>query len=102
MMKGMKKKKQTWLMIALILSLLLTACEGGGNSAAPEQGGSVSGGELTAEVFANYLRHKCLSDCTFLSKNARCQQTAGTLSEEDAAPLQRDNNKSQATRFLAA
>ena len=62
----------------------------------------VSGGELTAEVFANYLRHKCLSDCTFLSKNARCQQTAGTLSEEDAAPLQRDNNKSQATRFLAA
>ena len=62
----------------------------------------LSGGELTAEVFADYLRHKCLSDCTFLSKNARCQQTAGTLSEEDAAPLQRDNNKSQATRFLAA
>ena len=40
MMKGTKKMKQTWLMIALILSLLLTACGGGGNSAAPEQGGS--------------------------------------------------------------
>lgn len=39
-MKGTKKMKQTGLMIALVLSLLLTACGGGGNSAAPDQGGS--------------------------------------------------------------
>ena len=31
----------------------------------------MSGGELRAEVMANYLRHEHLPDGTFLSENAR-------------------------------
>ena len=61
----------------------------------------VSGGELRAEVMANYLRHEHLPDGTFLSENARYQQTYGMLSEEGVI-IQQSYNKSQAASFLAA
>ena len=59
-------------------------------------------GKLTAEVFANYLRHECLADCAFLSENASCQQAAGTLSEEDTGLLKLCHNKSQDAGSSAA
>ena len=61
----------------------------------------VSGSELRAEVMANYLRHEHLPDGTFLSENARYQQTYGMLSEEGVI-IQQSYNKSQAASFLAA
>ena len=61
----------------------------------------MSGGELTAEVLANYLRHEHLPDGTFLSENARYQQTYGMLPEEGVI-IQQSYNKSQAASFLAA
>ena len=61
----------------------------------------MSGGELRAEVMANYLRHEHLPDGTFLSENARYQQTYGMLSEEGVI-IQQSYNKSQAASFLAA
>ena len=59
----------------------------------------MSRGKLTAEITADYLRHERISDCAFLSENARCQQSAGTLSEEDLIAV---HNKNQAARFFAA
>ena len=61
----------------------------------------MSGGELRAEVMANYLRHEHLPDGTFLSENARYQQTYGMLPEEGVI-IQQSYNKSQAASFLAA
>jgi hypothetical protein len=61
----------------------------------------LSGGELRAEVMANYLRHEHLPDGTFLSENARYQQTYGMLPEEGVI-IQQSYNKSQAASFLAA
>ena len=61
----------------------------------------MSGSELRAEVMANYLRHEHLPDGTFLSENARYQQTYGMLSEEGVI-IQQSYNKSQAASFLAA
>ena len=61
----------------------------------------MSGGELRAEVMANYLRDEHLPDGTFLSENARYQQTYGMLSEEGVI-IQQSYNKSQAASFLAA
>ena len=49
----------------------------------------------------NYLRHEHLPDGTFLSENARYQQTYGMLSEEGVI-IQQSYNKSQAASFLAA
>lgn len=39
----------------------------------------VSGGELTAEVTADYLRREHLPDCAFSSEKARYYQPAGTM-----------------------
>jgi hypothetical protein len=50
---------------------------------------------------ANYLRHEHLPDGTFLSENARYQQTYGMLPEEGVI-IQQSYNKSQAASFLAA
>ena len=61
----------------------------------------VSRGELTADVSADYLRNERISDCAFVSENARCQQSAGTLSEE-GLDQQTDHNKNQAARYFAA
>ena len=63
--------------------------------------GRVSRGELTADVSADYLRNERISDCAFVSENARCQQSAGTLSEE-GLDQQTDHNKNQAARYFAA
>ena len=65
------------------------------------QTAKLSGSELRAEVMANYLRHEHLPDGTFLSENARYQQTYGMLSEEGVI-IQQSYNKSQAASFLAA
>ena len=61
----------------------------------------MSRGELTADVSADYLRNERISDCAFVSENARCQQSAGTLSEE-GLDQQTDHNKNQAARYFAA
>ena len=61
----------------------------------------LSRGELTADVSADYLRNERISDCAFVSENARCQQSAGTLSEE-GLDQQTDHNKNQAARYFAA
>ena len=66
-----------------------------------QAGVELSGSELRAEVMANYLRHEHLPDGTFLSENARYQQTYGMLSEEGVI-IQQSYNKSQAASFLAA
>ena len=41
--------------------------------------GMVSGGELTAEVTADYLRREHLPDRAFSSEKARYYQPAGTM-----------------------
>jgi hypothetical protein len=43
---------------------------------------------------ANYLRHEHLPDGTFLSENARYQQTYGTLLEQGVI-IQQSHNKSK-------
>jgi hypothetical protein len=61
----------------------------------------VSGGELRAEVLANYLRHERLPDCTFLPENALYQRTYGTL-PEGGVIIQQSHKRSQAARSFAA
>jgi hypothetical protein len=61
----------------------------------------LSGGELRAEVLANYLRHERLPDCTFLSENALYQRTYGTL-PEGGVIIQQSHKRSQAARSFAA
>jgi hypothetical protein len=56
---------------------------------------SVSGGELTAEVTADYLRREHLPDRAFSSEKARYHRPAGTMPEEGVV-IQRRYNKSQA------
>ena len=55
----------------------------------------VSGGELTAEVTADYLRREHLPDRAFSSEKARYHRPAGTMPEEGVV-IQRRYNKSQA------
>ncbi len=62
---------------------------------------TVSGGELRAEVLANYLRHERLPDCTFLPENALYQRTYGTL-PEGGVIIQQSHKRSQAARSFAA
>jgi hypothetical protein len=62
---------------------------------------SMSGGELRAEVLANYLRHERLPDCTFLPENALYQRTYGTL-PEGGVIIQQSHKRSQAARSFAA
>ena len=59
------------------------------------------GGELRAEVLANYLRHERLPDCTFLPENALYQRTYGTL-PEGGVIIQQSHKRSQAARSFAA
>ena len=61
----------------------------------------VSGGELRAEVLANYFRHERLPDCTFLPENALYQRTYGTL-PEGGVIIQQSHKRSQAARSFAA
>ena len=61
----------------------------------------LSGGELRAEVLANYLRHERLPDCTFLPENALYQRTYGTL-PEGGVIIQQSHKRSQAARSFAA
>ena len=63
--------------------------------------GKMSGGELRAEVLANYLRHERLPDCTFLPENALYQRTYGTL-PEGGVIIQQSHKRSQAARSFAA
>jgi hypothetical protein len=55
----------------------------------------MSGGELTAEVTADYLRREHLPDRAFSSEKARYHRPAGTMPEEGVV-IQRRYNKSQA------
>ena len=55
----------------------------------------VSGGELAAEVTADYLRREHLPDRAFSSEKARYHRPAGTMPEEGVV-IQRRYNKSQA------
>ena len=55
----------------------------------------LSGGELTAEVTADYLRREHLPDRAFSSEKARYHRPAGTMPEEGVV-IQRRYNKSQA------
>jgi hypothetical protein len=61
----------------------------------------LSGGELRAEVLANYFRHERLPDCTFLPENALYQRTYGTL-PEGGVIIQQSHKRSQAARSFAA
>ena len=61
----------------------------------------MSGGELRAEVLANYFRHERLPDCTFLPENALYQRTYGTL-PEGGVIIQQSHKRSQAARSFAA
>ena len=63
--------------------------------------GTLSGGELRAEVLANYFRHERLPDCTFLPENALYQRTYGTL-PEGGVIIQQSHKRSQAARSFAA
>ena len=56
---------------------------------------TLSGGELTAEVTADYLRREHLPDRAFSSEKARYHRPAGTMPEEGVV-IQRRYNKSQA------
>jgi hypothetical protein len=64
-------------------------------------GSMLSGGELRAEVLANYFRHERLPDCTFLPENALYQRTYGTL-PEGGVIIQQSHKRSQAARSFAA
>jgi len=55
----------------------------------------LSGGELTAEVTADYLRREHLPDRAFSSEKARYHRPAGTMPEEGVV-IQRRYNKRQA------
>ena len=66
-----------------------------------EGGDKLSGGELRAEVLANYFRHERLPDCTFLPENALYQRTYGTL-PEGGVIIQQSHKRSQAARSFAA
>jgi hypothetical protein len=61
----------------------------------PGEAKTLSGGELTAEVTADYLRREHLPDRAFSSEKARYHRPAGTMPEEGVV-IQRRYNKSQA------
>lgn len=105
MLQGMMKEKPNYSLYSIKYKILSFATYLLGKPFSSDRKNhwyeTVSGGELRAEVLANYLRHERLPDCTFLPENALYQRTYGTL-PEGGVIIQQSHKRSQAARSFAA